>query len=168
MLKSSLAAVMALCAISTGVASSQPREYRTATVTISHPWSPPTSASAPTAAGYLVITNHGPVADRLLGVDSPAAASVSLHSMSMAGGIMRMRPVANGLSIAPGAVAILDPGGYHLMFEGLRRPFTPGDHIPAVLHFEHAGATPVVFDVEAKPNPRKPMNSDPHDPMEMH
>ena len=114
-------------------------------ITVTAPWSRATPIGAPTAVGYLIIANHGTEPDRLTGVDSPAAGHVSLHQMSMAGGIMRMRPIVGGLEIAPGATISLDPNGDHLMFEGLKRPFHSGDHVPAVLHFEHAGAIETGF-----------------------
>ena len=108
-------------------------------------WSRATPPGAPTAVGYMTITNHGRQADRLISADSPAAGALSLHQMSMTGGIMRMRPVAGGLEIAPGASVTLDPNGDHLMFEGLKRPFKSGEQVPAVLHFQHAGAVRVRF-----------------------
>ena len=108
-------------------------------------WSRPTPPGAPTAVGYLTLTNHGRAPDRLMSEDSPAAGTVSLHQMSMDGGIMRMRPVTGGLEIAPGASVTLDPNGDHLMFEGLKRPFKSGDAVPVVLHFQHAGKVAVAL-----------------------
>jgi copper(I)-binding protein len=102
---------------------------------------------APTAAGYAVITNASRRDDRLLGADSPAAASVEIHTMSMAGGIMRMRPVAEGLPIGSGRTLRLAEGGYHLMFVSPKRPLKRGDTVAATLRFEHAGPVAVTFKV---------------------
>ena len=102
---------------------------------------------APTAAGYAVITNASRRDDRLLGADSPAAASVEIHTMSMAGGIMRMRPVAEGLPIGSGRTLRLAEGGYHLMFVSPERPLISGQMVPATLRFEHAGSVAVTFKV---------------------
>jgi len=110
-------------------------------------WSRPTPPGAPTAAGYLTIANTGATPDKLLSADTPAAASLTLHSMSNAGGVMRMRAVPEGLTLPPHSSVTLNPDGYHLMFEGLKGPFKTGGHVPAVLHFEHAGAVRVSFDV---------------------
>jgi len=115
-----------------------------ATLSIDHAWSRPTPPGAPTAVGYLTLTNHGHAPDRLMSEDSPAAGTVSLHQMSMAGGIMRMRPVTGGLEIAPGASVTLDPNGDHLMFEGLKRPFKSGSKVQVALHFQHAGLVRVM------------------------
>jgi copper(I)-binding protein len=111
-----------------------------AAIAIEHPWSRPTPPSAPTAVGYLTIINRSGEPDRLVAVSSPAAAQVSVHSMSMTGGVMRMRPV-DALPIPPAAPVTLAPDGDHLMFIGLKRPFKAGDHIPVTLTFEHAGQT---------------------------
>jgi periplasmic copper chaperone A len=114
-------------------------------VVVTDAWSRATPAGAPTAVGYLTIANRGATPDRLMSVDSPAAATVSVHQMSMAGGIMRMRPVIGGLEVAPGGSVSLDPNGDHLMFEGLKRPFKAGEQVPVVLRFQHAGAVRIVF-----------------------
>jgi periplasmic copper chaperone A len=118
---------------------------RTGGLVVDHAWSRPTPPGAPTAVGYLTIANQGHAPDRLMSADSPVGDTLSLHQMSMAGGIMRMRPVVGGLAIPPGAKVSLDPNGDHLMFEGLKRPFKSGDQVPAVLHFQHAGAMRIRF-----------------------
>lgn len=115
---------------------------------ISHAWSPPTPPAAPTAAGYLTIVNTGKTADRLIGGSTVAAAEVEVHHMSMAGGVMVMRPVSGGLALPAGGSVTLAPGGYHLMFIGPKRPFKLGDHVPVSLRFEHAGTVNVDFTVE--------------------
>ncbi|MDR3508677.1 MAG: copper chaperone PCu(A)C [Caulobacteraceae bacterium] len=120
---------------------------------LSHPWSRPTPPSAPTGAGYLTITNHGSAPDRLIAAASPAANQVQIHQMSMAGGIMTMRPVEGGIVIAPGATVSLAPGGYHLMFIAPRRPFKLGDQIPVSLTFERSGTVKLDLTVETPPAP---------------
>ena len=83
--------------------------------------------------------------------------------MTMAGGIMRMRPVPGGLPIPPGQTVKLQPDGYHLMLIGPKRPFKVGDHIPATLRFQRAGAVNVDFEVEAAtPGGGQPMSMGMH------
>ena len=78
--------------------------------------------------------------------------------MSMTGAIMRMRPVAGGLSIPAGQTVRLEPGGYHLMIIGPKRAFRVGDHIPVALKFEKAGVVKVDFNVETPTaSPASPM-----------
>jgi copper(I)-binding protein len=83
--------------------------------------------------------------------------------MTMAGGIMRMRPVPGGLPIPAGQTVKLEPNGYHLMLIGPKRPFKVGDRIPATLRFQRAGAVKVEFDVlAAAPGSEQPMSMDTH------
>jgi copper(I)-binding protein len=118
---------------------------------IDHPWVRPTPNGAPTAAGYLTVTNRGRSPERLLGGTSPLAGAIEPHTMSMNGAVMRMRLAPNGFEIAPGATLTLAPSGDHLMLVGPKRPFKPGDRIPATLRFAHAGAVKVEFVVRSDP-----------------
>jgi copper(I)-binding protein len=122
--------------------------YKVGDLAIGHPWSRPTPPRAPTAAGYLTVTNSGHAPDTLVGASSPEAAALELHESSMAGGVMRMRAVPEGLAIAPGQTVKLEPGGYHFMFIGPKKPFAVGDHIPATLRFRRAGTVKVEFEVQ--------------------
>ena len=124
------------------------RDYTFGELKILHPSSRPTPPSAPTAIGYLTIVNRGRTADRLIAGSTPAAGKLEMHQMSMAGGIMTMRPVAGGLVIPPGGTLSLAPGGYHLMLSGPKHPFRPGEHIPIALTFEHAGTVKLNLEVE--------------------
>jgi copper(I)-binding protein len=154
--------ILAALALVGLAATAAAHDVRQGALTISNAWSRPTPPGAPTAVGYLTIANNSGEPDRLIGADTPAAASLGLHSMSNAGGIMRMRAVPEGLTIAPHAAVTLNPDGYHLMFEGLKGAFKPGDHVPAVLHFEHAGAVRIRFEVGEGPR------ADPMAGMAMH
>jgi copper(I)-binding protein len=138
--------------------------YDVGALHIGHPWIRPMPNGALTAAGYLTVSNHGKVADRLLGGTSPLAASITPHTMSMTDGIMRMRELPGGYEIPPGGTLTLSPMGNHLMLIGPKRTFKAGDHIPATLRFAHAGPVKVEFVVQADPpdaGPSKP-------PMDMH
>ncbi len=121
--------------------------YRAGPLSIDGPWSRPTPVGATTGAGYLTITNHGASEDRLIGGSTPAAARVEIHEMSMDGGVMRMRKVSGGLAIPAGKTVTLAPGGYHVMFIGLKTKFNSGERVPTTLRFQKAGAVEVDFDV---------------------
>jgi hypothetical protein len=84
-------------------------------------------------------TPPGPATDRLMGGRTSVAASVAPHTMSMAGGVMRMRPIAGGLPIAASATLRLAPNGDHLMLLGLKHPLTAGQHVRMTLNFTRAG-----------------------------
>ncbi len=116
-----------------------------ATIVVSHAWiaAPPTGA--PTAAAYATVANYSRAPDALVGAATPAADKLQLHSMIMAGGIMRMRPAAS-VAIAPSATVDLVPGGaYHFMLIRPKRPLKIGDRIPATLTFAKAGAVRTTF-----------------------
>ena len=120
-------------------------------IRITDAWCPPTPPGAPTAAGYLTIANPGRTPDRLTSAASPAAAQVQLHNMTTRGGVMRMRPVTDGLEVAPGQTRAIQPGGeLHLMLIGLRLPLKAGERIPVTLTFARAGTVHVDFAVHAQ------------------
>ena len=66
---------------------------------IDHPWSRQTAPAQKVGGGFLIITNKGKAADRLVSATSSVAAEVQLHTMSMDGGVMRMRQMKDGVAI---------------------------------------------------------------------
>jgi copper(I)-binding protein len=68
--------------------------------------------------------------------------------MTTENGVMKMRPVEQGLTIDPGKTVKLAPGGYHLMMMDLKSPLKQGDKEPVTLEFEKAGKVTVSLDVE--------------------
>lgn len=118
-------------------------------IVISAPWSRATPAGASVGAGYLVIANKGPSADRLLSFKTDLSGQPEIHEMSNEGGVMKMRPLAKGLVIPAGATVKLEPGGYHLMLLQLKKPLAAGQRYKATLVFEKAGAVEVEFEVRA-------------------
>jgi len=83
----------------------------------------------------------------LLSASSDAAAKVEIHQMSMQDGIMTMRPLDDGLAIAPDTTVTLVPGGDHIMFIGLTAPFEEDQRIPVSLNFERAGKIETIFEI---------------------
>lgn len=112
---------------------------RTSELTIVEPWTRATPPRAQTAGGFLTIENAGSVPDRLVGAASPIADRVEIHEMRVVDGTMIMRPADGGLEIPAGGGATLAPGGFHLMFIGLKESLAEGDEVPVVLSFERAG-----------------------------
>jgi periplasmic copper chaperone A len=116
-------------------------------LTIETPWLRATPNGAKVAGGYVRITNTGPAPDTLTGASVPFAKTGDIHSMSMEGGVMKMAPVSDGLTIKPGETVELKPGGYHLMFEGLTGAPKAGETVSGTLTFQRAGTVPVTFSV---------------------
>jgi periplasmic copper chaperone A len=144
--------LMTLCA-----AQAFAQSFKVGTIEIDHPWMRATPKGADSAAGYFKITNSGTTADRLTGVSSTLA-RVEIHEMTMTNGVMRMRPLPNGLEIKPGQTVELKPSSSHAMFVGLKQPLKQGDHVKGTLTFEQAGSLEVEFTVEGigAQQPRSP------------
>ena len=94
------------------------------------------------------ITNTGSAPDRLVGGATEVAKRLEIHEMRMDGGVMRMRELANGLEIPPGATVELKPGSYHLMLQNLRAAHQ-GRARQGITDFEKAGKVDIELDVEA-------------------
>jgi copper(I)-binding protein len=128
--------------------SSPAEDVAVGNIKISAAWVRATPKGAPVGGGYMTITNSGTVPDRLVGGSSSASNRFEIHEMSMDNGVMKMRPVGDGVEIKPGQTVKFDPAGYHLMFVGLKEPFVRGKHVEATLQFEKAGKVVVDFIVE--------------------
>jgi periplasmic copper chaperone A len=123
-------------------------DYTVGALKIVQPWLRATPKGAGVGGGYLTVTNTGTAPDRLIGAECDAAKMVQIHEMTMDNGVMKMRPVAGGLEIKPGETVTLKPGGYHVMFMGLKKPFVEGEHVDVTLEFQKAGKVKVDFPVE--------------------
>lgn len=102
--------------------------------------------NAPVAGGFMTIANSG-ADDRLIAVRSPDAAEVQVHEMTMNGSVMKMRQLPDGLPVPAGQTVKLTPGGIHLMFLKIPKPFVQGQVIHATLQFENAGEIEVPLTV---------------------
>ena len=117
-----------------------------AQVEIDKAWARATAPGAPVAGGYLTIRNKGAAADRLIGASSSVAAKVELHVHIKEGEVVKMRQV-QAYDVPANGSFELKPGGAHLMFVQVARPFKEGDKIPVKLRFEKAGEVNVEFAV---------------------
>jgi copper(I)-binding protein len=124
-------------------------DYKVGAIEIDRPWSRAVPKGATVAAGYLTIRNTGSEPDRLVSGSTPVAGKFEVHEMSMDNGIMRMRPVTDGLVIKPGETVELKPQSFHIMMMGLKAPIEKGKPFKGSLVFEKAGAVDIDFSVEA-------------------
>ena len=141
LIRSLIATLMVLTAFT-----SQAHSYKVGAIDIGHPWARPTAAGQKAGGGYLKLTNAG-AADRLVSASSEVSDAVELHTMSMDGTVMRMRQV-DGIDLPAGQTVELKPGGFHIMFVGLKAPLKEGNKFPVKLKFEKAGE--VVVDVKVQ------------------
>src|SRR5258707_7833055 len=116
---------------------------------ITQAWSRATPGGAKIGGGYLTIENKGSAPDRLIGGSGDIAGKIEVHEMSMNDGVMTMRPLDKGLTIEPGKIVKLAPGGFHLMLFDLKAPLKQGDKVPITLEFEKAGKVTLSLDVQS-------------------
>ena len=121
-------------------------DVKVGAITVDHPYARATAAGQPTGGGFMQIDNAGP-ADRLMSARATVSGTVELHEMKMEGDVMRMRQV-DGIALPAGKSVALKPGGYHVMFIGLKAPLKAGDSFPMTLKFEKAGEVTVEMKVE--------------------
>ena len=108
-------------------------------LTVEKAWSRAAPSGSTVAAGYLSIRNDGDEPDRLLSASAPFAGETEIHHMTMADGMMTMRPAPEGVIIPAKGTVRLEPGSYHLMFMRLTEPIKEGGALPLKLTFERAG-----------------------------
>jgi copper(I)-binding protein len=116
-------------------------------ITVEKPWARATAPSGTTGAAYLMIVNKGTTDDRLVAASTPVADKAELHSMTMDGTVMKMRPI-DAVDVKANAQAELKPGGLHVMLTGLKHQLKEGETFPLHLTFEKAGAVDVTVMVE--------------------
>jgi copper(I)-binding protein len=121
-------------------------------IELKNAWARATPGGAENVAAYLTI--ESPVTDRLVGVSTPVAKKAELHTMSMDGGVMKMRPI-DGIDVSPAHAVTLKPGGTHIMLLGLTHPLQQGQSFTLTLSFEKSGNQDVTVGVE-KPGAMAP------------
>ena len=127
-----------------------------AQVQIEKPRSRATAPGASVAGGYMLIRNQGAAGDRLVAASSPVAGKVELHVQVNDNGVMKMREVT-GYDVPARGSFELKPGGAHLMFIGIKRPFKEGEKLPVKLKFEKAGEVNAEFQVGGMGGSAAPM-----------
>jgi copper(I)-binding protein len=103
-------------------------------------------ASRPNGAVYMRLVNKGGTADRLVGVETEVAEAAELHETRLdENDIMQMRPL-DAVDVPARGLAVLEPGGMHIMLMGLRRELAAGETFELTLNFEQSG--PQTIEVE--------------------
>ena len=98
--------------VAMAAAAASARDYQAGAVKVVDPWTRATPPNAEVAGGFMSIINTGTTPDRLVGGASPVAARLEVHEMTMAGGVMQMHALSDGLALAPGATTVLKPVSY--------------------------------------------------------
>jgi periplasmic copper chaperone A len=129
-------------------------------VVVEQAWSRATPKSAANGAAFMTLRNAGAQADTLVSVESPASATVEMHATSMKDGVMQMRQVQR-IDIPAGGAVELKPGGYHVMFIGLKAPLQAGQTVDLKLNFAKGGSVALQAPINAAGAPT-PMSHSGH------
>ena len=101
------------------------------------------------SAAYLTITNGSAADDALVAVSAPElATAVGLHETTTGDDGMTGMHHTPSIAIPANGTVTLEPGGLHVMLEGMRRDLVAGDTVQLVLTFERAG--PVTVDARVR------------------
>lgn len=116
-------------------------------VSVKNAWARPTAPGQKTAGAYMELMSA--TAAALVDVETPAAAKAELHTMSIDGGVMRMRPMEK-IDLPAKKTVKLAPGGFHVMLIGVTQPLKEGDKVPLTLTIEGAGGARSTVKVDAE------------------
>lgn len=89
----------------------------------------------PVRAGYMKISNKQSRTITILSLESNAFESIEIHQSIDQDGVTRMQAIAS-LSIRPGEMLELSPGGYHLMMMNPLEQLIPGKKVTVTLHYQ--------------------------------
>lgn len=129
-----------------------------ADIEITQVWGRATAPAQDTAMVDLKITSKQ--AGSLVGVQTAAAASAELHTMTHQNGVMKMREVTS-IDLPAGKAMHLGANGYHLMLIGLKAPLKTGTTIPLTLTIK-IGSDTIKVDTKADIKPLTDASQDAH------
>ena len=95
-----------------------------------------TPPHAKNSAAFFTISNHTNQSVKLVAVSSDTADRVELHSHIKEDGMMKMRQVKE-VVINANSSTTLQPGGYHVMFLGLKNNLKEGQNVNITLSFDN-------------------------------
>ena len=122
-------------------------DSQAAPITVADAWARASAGMAKAGAAFMTIKNTG-ADDKLVAASADVSDRVELHTHIHDGDVMRMRKV-DAIDVPANGEAVLAPGGYHIMFLGLKAPLKEGETFPLTLTFEHGGKITVDVTVKA-------------------
>lgn len=146
-IKAALAAVFAILTFTGAPIAAQAMDPVTkGDLTIDPGWARASATPAAKAgAAFFVIHNKGGNDDVLIGARSEVGGKTEVHTHKHENGVMKMMP-AGDVVVPAGGMAMMKPGGLHVMLMGLHGPLKEGEHFMVTLEFAKAGevAVPVM------------------------
>ncbi|MCP1659635.1 copper(I)-binding protein [Neisseria perflava] len=120
-------------------------------IQVQNAWARSTVEGMKMGGAFMTLRNESNTPDTLIGGSSPVAERVEIHTHINDNGVMRMRQAKDGVALPANATTEMKPGGYHVMFMGLKRPLKAGEKIPVTLKFKQAKAQTVQVEVKNAP-----------------
>ena len=112
-------------------------------VIVEDAWSRASIGTSRPGVAYMTIRNAGETPVTLIGLTSSIAMKAEVHrTATNEQGISSMEP-AGDLTIAPGTILTLAPGGLHAMLMNLQAPINKGDRFKLTLQFAEGGEVTV-------------------------
>lgn len=84
---------------------------------------------------FVVLKNNDDKDHKVVKADNPASKVTELHTHTMEGGMMKMRPVKD-IEIKAKGEAVLKPGSLHIMLIDLKQPLKEGENVAITVTFE--------------------------------
>ena len=103
-----------------------------ATMTVNNAYVRATPPGVPNSAAFMQLKNHASHDISVMSATSTVAKKVELHTHDMINGEMRMYQVKK-IDVNAKATTSLQPGGFHIMLLGLKKPLKEGDMINLTL-----------------------------------
>ena len=128
-----LVCFLAACEPKTGAEIGTETAVKITEVKISDSWVRENAPGQSVGAAYMTL--NSPQDSTLVYVETPAAGSVEIHSMSMENNVMKMRMLEE-LPLKAGKPEKLAPGGFHLMLLDLKSPLKAGENAAFKLCFK--------------------------------
>ena len=96
-----------------------------------------------TGAVFMLLENEGDEADRLVAGKTDVAEVVEIHETVIAGDVMKMQMLPEGLEVPAKGEVLLKPGSYHVMLIGMKQDLAVGDRFTLDLVFDKSGTITV-------------------------
>ncbi len=125
-----------------------------ADIMVEDPYARAATPNAKSGAAFMIIRNMGEDDDRLIAVASDISARAELHTHIMDGDVMRMVHIEEGFALPAGQDLVMERGGKHVMFLGLKQSLTQGDLVEVTLNFEEAGDVIIEVPVDLERMPK--------------
>jgi copper(I)-binding protein len=116
-----------------------------ATVTVEQAWTRARAGNATSGGVYLTVTAHG-AADQMIGIITPVAEMAMIHESFTEAGVSKMR-MLDSVRLEPNQKVVFQPGGLHIMLEGLTTPIKRGTSFKLTVSFAHAAPQTVTVTV---------------------